>query len=105
MKIVILLTGCIDPNGMTYTALNNIEERKTQYVNAIRFYLKQTNYPIVFSENSGTDISYLFQDFIDSGKLECLSFIGNQDKQKGKGYGENHNPYLGETKSYNSRSC
>lgn len=73
---------------MAYTALNNIEERQAQYVNAIRFYLKETNYPIVFCENSGTDISYLFQDFIDSGKLECLSFIGNQDKQKGKGYGE-----------------
>ena len=26
---------------------------KTQYVNAIQFYLKETSYPIVFCENSG----------------------------------------------------
>lgn len=88
MKMVILLTGCIDPNGMAYTALNSIEERKTQYVNAIQFYLKETSYPIVFCENSGTDISYLFQNHINSGRLECLSFYGNQNKEKGKGYGE-----------------
>lgn len=88
MKIVTLLTGCINPDGMAYTALNNIEERQMQYVNAIRFYLKETNYPIVFCENSGTDISYLFQDSIDSGRFECLSFYGNQNKEKGKGYGE-----------------
>lgn len=88
MKKVILLTGCINPNGMVYTALNNIEERKEQYVNAINFYLKETCLPIVFTENSGTDISTLFQDSIDSGRLECLSYLGNQNKEKGKGYGE-----------------
>lgn len=88
MKTVILLTGCINPNGMVYTALNNTEERKMQYVNAINFYIENTNFPIVFTENSGTDISTLFQDSIDSGRLECLSYIGNQNKEKGKGYGE-----------------
>ena len=88
MKTVILLTGCINPNGMAYTSLNNIEERKEQYVNAIRHYLKKTNYPVVFSENSGTDISHYFQEFIKSGQLECLTFQGNQNKEKGKGYGE-----------------
>lgn len=73
---------------MAYTALNNTEERKTQYVNAIRYYLNNTIFPVVFAENSGTDISFLFQDLIDSGRLECLSYIGNQNKEKGKGYGE-----------------
>ena len=88
MKTVILLTGCINPDGMAYTALNNTEERKAQYVNAIRYYLNKTNYSVVFAENSGTDISILFQDFIDSGRFECLSYMGNQNKEKGKGYGE-----------------
>ena len=88
MKTVILLTGCINPDGMAYTALNNTEERKAQYVNAIRYYLNKTNYSVVFAENSGTDISFLFQDFIDSGRFECLSYMGNQNKEKGKGYGE-----------------
>ena len=88
MKTVVLLTGCINPNGMIYTALNNPEERKVQYVRAIHFYLDKTNYPIVFAENSNTDISPLFQESIDCGRLECLSYLGNQNKEKGKGYGE-----------------
>ena len=86
--MILLLTGCINPNGMTMTALSNQEERKRQYVEAIHFYLSNTSYPIVFSENSGTDISHLFKKEIKSGRLEYLSFSGNQNKEKGKGYGE-----------------
>lgn len=86
--MILLLTGCINPNGMTMTALSDQEERKRQYVEAIHFYLSNTCYPIVFSENSGTDISQLFQKEIQSGRLEYLSFEGNQNKEKGKGYGE-----------------
>ena len=86
--MILLLTGCINPNGMTMTALSNQEERKSQYVEAIHFYLSNTSYPIVFSENSGTDISHLFKKEIKSGRLEYLSFSGNQNKEKGKGYGE-----------------
>ena len=86
--MILLLTGCINPNGMTMTALSNQEERKKQYVEAIHFYLSNTRYPIVFSENSGTDISHLFKKEIQSGRLEYLSFSGNQNKEKGKGYGE-----------------
>jgi hypothetical protein len=88
MKTVILLTGCINPNGMSYTSLNNIEEREVQYVNAIRHYLKNTNYPVVFVENSGTDISYYFREYVESAQLECITLHGNQNKEKGKGYGE-----------------
>jgi hypothetical protein len=86
--MVLLLTGCINPNGMTMTALSNQEERKRQYIEAIHFYLSNTSFPIVFSENSGTDISFLFKEKILSGRLEYLSFYGNQNKEKGKGYGE-----------------
>ena len=86
--MILLLTGCINPAGMLYTSLNNPKERKKQYVDAIRFYLSRTNYPIVFSENSGTDISNLFEDEIRSSRMECLSFFGNQNKERGKGFGE-----------------
>lgn len=86
--MILLLTGCINPNGMSYTTLSSKEERKIQYIEAIRFYLSNTKYPIVFSENSGTDISYLFSNAIESGRLEILTFCGNQDKERGKGYGE-----------------
>lgn len=73
---------------MPYTSINNPEQRKKQYVDAINYYLSQTNYPIVFSENSGTDITALFPDAISSGRLEYLTFTGNQNKERGKGYGE-----------------
>lgn len=86
--MILLLTGCINPAGMPYTSLNNPEERKKQYVDAINFYLSKTYYPIVFSENSGTDITALFPDAISSGRLEYLTFTGNQNKERGKGYGE-----------------
>ena len=86
--MIILLTGCIDPNGMSYTTLSNVEERKAQYIEAIHYYLSNTNYYIVFAENSGTDISNLFTHDINSGRMEYLSFHGNQNKERGKGYGE-----------------
>ena len=86
--MILLLTGCINPNGMAYTSLSNQEERKKQYVKAINFYLSNTNYPVIFTENSGTDISSLFQDKIEIGRMEYLTFHGNQNKEYGKGYGE-----------------
>jgi hypothetical protein len=73
---------------MVFTALSDQEERKNQYIKAIRFYIDNTNFRIVFSENSGTDISSLFQDAIKSGRMEYLTFHGNQNKERGKGYGE-----------------
>lgn len=86
--MILLLTGCINPSGMSYTSLNDPKEREKQYINAIHFYLSNTHYPIVFTENSGTDISQLFTDSIKSGRMEFLTFIGNQNKERGKGYGE-----------------
>lgn len=86
--MIILLTGCINPNGMSFTSLNDPRERMDQYVAAIKFYLTNSNYPIVFVENSGTDISKLFTSSIQSGKIEFLSFKGNKEKERGKGYGE-----------------
>lgn len=86
-KLVILLTGCINPNGMSFTELQNPDIRKAQYIEAIKFYLKNTDNAIVFVENSGNDISseFLYQD----DRLEIITFSGNDyDKALGKGYGE-----------------
>ena len=85
---VILLTACINPNGMPFTALTKQEERKKQYVDAIHYYLSTTKLKIVFVENSGTDVSDFFLENIKAGRLECLTFQGNQNKLRGKGYGE-----------------
>jgi hypothetical protein len=86
--MIILLTGCINPNGMSFTTLNNPRERREQYVAAINYYLTNSNYPIVFVENTGTDISEQFTSAIQSGRMEYLSFNGNKEKERGKGYGE-----------------
>ncbi len=86
--MILLLTGCINPNGTAFTTLSNENERKKQYLDAIQYYLSHTRYKIVFAENSGTDISQPFQDAINAGRLEYITFVGNQNKERGKGYGE-----------------
>lgn len=87
--MILLLTGCIDPKGMAYTALNNPDVRKQQYVDAITWYLQNTELPVLFVENSGTDISSEFISYIEEGKLEMITYDGNNyDKSLGKGYGE-----------------
>ena len=83
-KPVILLTACINPNGMANTALQDAEVRKTQYLDAIDFYLKATKCNIVLCENTGTD---LFDEVSSPEKytrLESLVFCGN-DYNKSRG--------------------
>ncbi len=88
-KLCILLTACVSPDGMAFTKLQDSKERSRQYVEAINFYLQNTNIPIVFAENTLTDLSEKFEDQIKSGHLEYMTFQGNDyDKSFGKGYGE-----------------
>lgn len=89
-KFVILLTGCINPSGMKYTALQDPKEREKQYIRAIDFYLKKTSLPIVFCENTNSFIfSKYFKEYQQSGRYEFLTFSGNDyNKNRGKGYGE-----------------
>ena len=89
MKKVLFLTGCVNPNGMAFTILNDVEERKHQYVNAIQWYLSNTDFDIVFAENTNADLSLFFKSCENHHRLECLTFNGNDyDKRLGKGYGE-----------------
>lgn len=85
---LLLLTGCINPDGMSFTSLTDNSIRRSHYLSAIDFYLTKTNLPIIFAENSGTDISNFYTQYIDKKRLEILSFNGNKNKKKGKGYGE-----------------
>lgn len=86
---VLFMTACINPNGMSNTALQNVEERKRQYVHAINYYLNHTDLQILFVENSGCDISSLFESAIMQGRIEMLTYFGNHfDRSLGKGYGE-----------------
>ena len=88
MHFHLLLTACINPDGMPFTKVSDKDVRMQQYRKALDFYLDETPYPIIFAENSNTDISPYYSDAIQSGRLEVLTFAGNDNKTKGKGYGE-----------------
>lgn len=86
---VLLLTACINPNGMPETAIQDSDVRLSQYLTALEFYLHTTDFKIVFVENSGYDLSANFQSEISSGRMEFITFQGNDfDHSLGKGYGE-----------------
>lgn len=89
-NVVLLLTGCINPNGMSYTKVADVETRLNQYIEALDFYSKNIKCPIVFVENSNFDIMpYIEKSHIDTSNIEVLSFYGNDyDKSIGKGFGE-----------------
>ena len=86
---LLFLTASIHPDGMSFTKLQDSAIRRKQYIEAVRFYLNETDYPILFVENSGTDISVEFANEIASQRLEIITWNGNQyQKSLGKGFGE-----------------
>ncbi len=88
-KICLLLTACVNPCGMSYTALQDSDIRRRQYEEALNFYMTKTDVPIVFVENTNCDFREKYKESIFQGRLECLTFDGNKfDKGLGKGYGE-----------------
>ncbi len=89
MEVVILLTACVNPNGMAFTKIQDCQTRLNQYKEALTWYLENTNEKIVFVENTMCDFSNEFSGYIDSGRLEYITFNGNNyDRAFGKGYGE-----------------
>ena len=87
---VILLTACINPDGMSFTYLQDPKEREKQYLSALQWYLLNTQYQIVLCENTNYCLPTTFDKYINLKRLEYLSFNGNKnfDKHKGKGIGE-----------------
>ena len=86
---VILMTACINPNGMCYTKIQDVNERLQQYVEAIKWYLGNTTMRIVVVENTNYDMTEVLQEQVKTLRLEYLVFSGNNyDKKRGKGYGE-----------------
>lgn len=89
MTKIIFLTACVKPNGMAYTALNDINTRKQHYIYALQWYLENTSNKIVFVENTNTNLSDGFTKWVIEGRLEFLTFNGNNyGIHLGKGYGE-----------------
>lgn len=69
---MILLTACINPDGMCFTTLQDVEIRRKQYIEAVSHYLEHTKYNIVLCNNSGFD-KELFDAFKDeNNRLELL---------------------------------
>lgn len=84
---ILFLTGCVNPNGMSFTMVQNPDVRQKAYIETVEFYLKHTRMRIVFCENSGSDFSSLISE--QDARLEFLTFCGNDyDRSLGKGYGE-----------------
>ena len=40
MEYILLLTACINPDGMPFTCLADVGVRKKQYIEALNFYVK-----------------------------------------------------------------
>ena len=68
MEYILLLTACINPDGMPFTCLADVGVRKKQYIEALNFYLKNTTRKIVFVENSGTDMMAIYVLIREKGK-------------------------------------
>lgn len=89
MNPILFLTACVNPKGMAYTKLNNSEIRLQQYKTALDWYLTNTDFQILLVENSNWNFSVDYKGYIDSGRLEFLTFDGNNyERSRGKGYGE-----------------
>lgn len=88
-RVCLLLTGCVNPNVKNdILAVTDSSVRRRQYGEAIRWYLYNTPYDVVFCENSGTDITSDFADIDTGGRLEILTFVKSGGGTRGKGYKE-----------------
>lgn len=66
------MTAAIVPNTEN-CGVFGIEERRNHYIHALKWYLENTTYVIVFCENSGTDLSKLFISN-GGGRIEFLTY-------------------------------
>ena len=73
-----MLTACINPGKMIHTSLTDVDIRRRQYKDALEFYLLQTDYPIVFVENSGTDISGDFRKFVEENAVNFMRIMSKK---------------------------
>ena len=78
-NVVVLLTGTVNPGGMSFTKLIEPGVRRAQYIDSIKFWLGNTSLKIIFVENSGTDISAdIDGKYLE--RVEFLTFNGNDVK-------------------------
>jgi len=90
MRMPLLLTSSIDINNCSFTERKSIDDRKNDYIISLFKWLTNTDFDIVFIDNSNYDLTFLKKLFIGySDRIEFLSFNGNNfDRRLGKSYGE-----------------
>lgn len=88
-KFAILLTACVNPQGMSFTKITDVDIRAKHYIDTIDFFLKETNLPIIVCENTNWSLPTQFNQYLKDNRLEYITFNGNHfSKERGKGYGE-----------------
>lgn len=88
MKYTVLLTATIDTNNCINTKRNNIGDRINDYYLNIKKILEETNFDIVFVENSYSDLN-IIKDFLNNERVEIIQYNGNNfNRNLGKGHGE-----------------
>ncbi|UPS91661.1 MULTISPECIES: hypothetical protein [unclassified Bizionia] len=107
-NVVLLMTGTVKPNTFATLALKDPDIRREQYVEAISYYLTQTNLKIVFVENSGVLLADEFEEIAYKNRLEFLTFSSQPSMpDKGKGakeleiinYAMDHSKFINESNS------
>lgn len=89
MSIVFILTCTLDINNCCYTLRSNIDERLNDYIQALSYYINNTNNDIIICENSGSNVFEELKKLQKDNRVEFLQYNGNNfDRSLGKGYGE-----------------
>lgn len=83
MERLLFLTSTVYPSGVKFAGTQ--EQRRLEYIKAIKFYLAETDYKILIVDNSAYDYN---RDFQKNERLECLAYKAKDHSDFGKGYGE-----------------
>lgn len=102
VNICILMTACVNPNSFIVLNLKDPKTRAVQYLCALSYYFYNTNYNIVFAENSGTALP-IPKEIQESNRVEFLTWKEVPEGiDRGKGYkeGKIHERVIAESKLY-----
>lgn len=90
-QYTLVMSCCVNPNGMGGLSEQGIMDRIGQYASAVRFYANEPSVKsVLFVDNSGSNLEQVKERAdCDLSKVRFLSFAGNDfPREWGKGYGE-----------------
>jgi len=88
-NVSIVLTATIRPN-VEFVARTDTEKRLEDYKKCVSFYLENTNYQVIFAENSGFELTAApqFNAILKNDRFIWKSIEPHPDLTKGKGFQE-----------------